>query len=346
MRSWPKVSIIIPCRNEEKFIDRCLDSIIANDYPKEELEVLVVDGMSEDRTKEIVNKYAERFSFIKLLSNLKRIVPTAMNIGIKNAQGQIIVRMDAHNIYEKDYISNCVRYLQEYKVDNVGGIWITLPGDNTGIAEAIALALSHPFGIGNAYYRTGVKSPKYVDTVPFGCFKKEIFNDIGLFDEDMLRNEDDEFNQRLIRNGHKILLVPDIVSYYYARETLAKLWKMCFQYGYFKPLVIHKVGTVFTWRQIIPAIFIGCLVIFLSLSLISKLFLWFVVILFLLYLSSNFFFSLQIAIKRSLRYLPILPIVFFTLHVSYGVGYLKGIWDFLILKNHKRKKIADVPLSR
>src|SRR4030067_2393082 len=140
------VSVIIPCRNEEKFIDRCLDSIIANDYPKEDLEVLVVDGMSEDRTEEIVKKYTERFSFIKLLSNLKKIIPSALNIGIQNANGSIIIRMDAHNVYSKDYISKCVNYLIEYNVDNVGGIWVTLPGKNTIVAESIALALSHPFG--------------------------------------------------------------------------------------------------------------------------------------------------------------------------------------------------------
>lgn len=235
-----KVSIIIPCRNEEKFIGKCLDSIIAQDYPIDNLEVLVVDGMSEDNTRKIVKNYIQKYSFVKLLENPQKIVPTALNIGIKNAKGDIFIIMGAHSIYEKDYIFKCVKYLHAYDVDNVGGIGITLPGDNTIIAKSIALALSHPFGVGNAYFRIGSKEPRYVDTVPFGCYKREVFDRIGLFDEDLVRNQDDEFNLRLIKNGGKILLGPDIISYYYARDSIHKLWKMYFQYGYFKPSVAKK----------------------------------------------------------------------------------------------------------
>ncbi|MGQ9570481.1 MAG: glycosyltransferase family 2 protein [Thermodesulfovibrionales bacterium] len=341
----PIVSIIIPCRNEEKFIGKCLDSIIENDYPKDRLEVLVVDGMSEDKTRAIVTAYSEKLSFIKLFDNFQKIVPTAMNIGIKNALGSIIIRMDAHNRYSKDYISKCVKYLYEYNVDNIGGICITLPGNNTLVAEAIALALSHSFGVGNAYFRTGSKEPKYVDTVPFGCYKKEVFERIGFYDEDLIRNEDDEFNLRLIKNGGKILLVPDIVSYYYARDSFSKLWKMYFQYGYFKPFVAKKSGTILTWRQLIPPIFISSLALTFLLSLISKPFLWLFVTIFSVYLSANLVFSFKIAIRKGLKYLPILPIVFFTLHVSYGIGYLKGICDFLIWRGIK-KQLKDIPPNR
>ncbi|GJQ23461.1 MAG: hypothetical protein HBSAPP01_12510 [Candidatus Brocadia sapporoensis] len=209
----PSISIIIPSRNEEKFIDKCLDSIIAQDYSKEKLEILVVDGMSNDKTREFIKGYSKQHRYIKLLDNPGKIVPTAMNTGIRDAHGEIIIRMDAHNIYEKDYVSKCVKYLQEYNVDNVGGIWVTLPGSNTLIAQSIAFALSHPFGVGNAYFRIGSKEPRYVDTVPFGCYKREVFQRIGLFDEDLVRNQDDEFNLRLTKNGGKLLLVPDIVSY-------------------------------------------------------------------------------------------------------------------------------------
>ena len=340
------VSVIIPCRNEEKFIDRCLDSIIANDYPKEDLEVLVVDGMSEDRTREIVRKYADNYSWIKLVDNPKKIVPTAMNIGIENAQGDIIMRMDAHNVYSKDYISKCAYYLNEYDADNVGGVWITLPGDNTLMAESIALALSHPFGVGNAHYRTGAKKLKYVDTVPFGCFRKEIFKEIGLFDEDMLRNEDDEFNTRLIKNGYKILLMPDVVSYYYARDSLAKLWKMCFQYGYFKPLVVEKSGTILTWRQLIPALFLGSLILSGILPFFFKPFLIIFLCILIGYSLVNMFFSSSIAFKKGLKYALILPFVFSAIHFSYGWGYLRGIWHILICKKNKKKRVEDVPLTR
>lgn len=343
---FPFVSIIIPCRNEEKSIGKCLDSVIANDYTKEKLEVIVVDGMSEDKTKEIVNKSAERFPFIKLLSNSKKIVPTAMNIGIKNARGQIIIRMDAHNVYKEDYISKCIKYLQEYNVDNVGGIWVTLPGADTLIAHSIALALSHPFGVGNAYFRIGSVEPKYVDTVPFGCYRREVFDKIGFFDEDLVRNQDDEFNLRLIKSGGKILLVPDIVSYYYARDSLLKLWKMYFQYGYFKPLAAQKVGAILTWRQLIPTFFVSSLIISGVLSLFFKPFLLVSLFIIFSYLIAIVSFSFSIAFKKGFKYLFTFPIVFATLHFSYGWGYLKGIWDFIVLKRHKRKKVEDVPLTR
>lgn len=346
MNNLKFVSIIIPCRNERNFINACLDSIIAQDYSKEKIEVFVVDGMSDDGTKEIVKEYIDRYQFINILDNSKKIVPTALNIGIQNARGDIIIRIDAHNIYEKDYVSKCVKYLQEYDVDNVGGIWVTLPANDTLLAQSIAFALSHSFGIGNAYYRIGSKEPKYVDTVPFGCYKREVFNKIGVFDEDLVRNQDDEFNLRLIKNGGKILLVPDIVSYYYARESLSKLWRMNFQYGYFKPLVAMKVGGVFTWRQLIPALFVGSLVVSGILTLILKPFLLLFLLLIFLYLSANIIASGLIALKKGLKYIFTLPIVFATLHFSYGIGYLKGIWDFIVLKKHKRNKITDIPLTR
>lgn len=340
------ISIIIPCRNEEKFISNCLDSIIANDYPKNRLEILVVDGMSDDGTKDIIKQYSKRYHFIRMLENHRKIVPVALNIGINNAQGDIILRMDAHVIYEKNYISKCLKYLKEHDVDNVGGVMITLPSKNTVLAQSIALAVSHPFGVGNAYFRTGSQKPKYVDTVPFGCYKKEVFKEIGLFDEDLVRNQDDEFNLRLIKNKGKILLVPDIISYYYARDSLPKLWKMYFQYGYFKPLVALKVGAVLTWRQLIPAFFVGSLIISLILSFIFSPFLWLLALILSLYIAINFFFSFFISLNKGLKYVLSLPLVFLTLHFSYGIGYLKGICDFIILKKHKRKKIKDIPITR
>ena len=197
------ISIIIPCRNEEKFIGKCLDSIIAQDYPKNSIEILILDGRSTDRTREILKKYTQKYSFIKVLDNPKKIQTTALNIGIKKARGEIIIRMDAHNIYEKSYMSKCVTYLRKYDVDNVGGICVTLPANNTIIAKSIALALSHPFGVGNVYFRIGSKNPRFVDTVPFGCYKKEIFEKIGLFDENLVRNQDIEFNLRLKRQEEK-----------------------------------------------------------------------------------------------------------------------------------------------
>jgi cellulose synthase/poly-beta-1,6-N-acetylglucosamine synthase-like glycosyltransferase len=342
----PFVSVIIPCRNEERFIKKCVDSIMLQDYPKDKIEVLVVDGMSTDGTRGLISDLMKVNEGVKMVDNSDKVVPGAMNIGIKSSCGEVIVRMDAHNIYEKDYISKCVKYLYKYNADNVGGICMTVPGGKTVLAEAIAFVLSHFFGVGNAYFRIGTNEPKYVDTVPFGCYRKEVFEKIGLFDEDLIRNQDDEFNLRLIKNGGKILLVPEIISYYVARDSLAKLARMYFQYGYFKPLVAMKIGSVLTLRQLIPVIFVGSLVLSFLSSLIFKPLIWVFLVILLTYLVANVAFSFSVAVKKGLRYLPVLPAVFSTIHISYGIGYLKGILDFIVLKKHKKNRIKDIPLTR
>ncbi len=343
---FPFVSIIIPCRNEKKFIAECLDSVIAQDYPQERLEILVVDGRSEDGTLGVVKEYSTKYLFIRALDNPQRIVSSAMNTGIREARGEVIVRMDAHSVYERNYVSNCVRHLSESGVDNVGGLFVTLPADDTSISNAIAYALSHPFGVGNSYFRIGSSEPRLVDTVPFGCYKREVFERIGFFDEDLIRNQDDEFNHRLIKNGGKVLLVPEIVSYYHARDSLAKLFRMYYQYGYFKPLAVRKLGSVLTWRQLMPSLLIVGVIASFVLSFIFKPFKWPLFLVLSLYLAANLGFSFYIAAEKGLKYILTLPFAFLTLHAGYGIGYLKGMWDFFILKKHTRKKVRDMPLTR
>ncbi len=339
-------TIIIPCRNEEKHIAACLDSIIAGDYPHELLEVLVVDGMSDDGTRAVIKKYKDAYPFITMIDNPRRIVPTALNIGITRARGDVIVRIDAHNTYNPDYISKCVHYLKEYNADNVGGIWITVPGADTIMAESIALALTHSFGAGNAFYRIGSKTPRFVDTVPFGCFRKELFDRIGLFDEELVRNQDDEFNARIIKNGGKILLAPDIISRYSARPTLGKLWRLYFQYGLFKPLSAIKLGSVLTIRQLMPGMLVASFIILGLLSFLHPIFYTLFIFLLAIYAISTFAVSAALAFKNGLQHFMTLPLVFWTLHFSYGSGYLKGIWDFIILKNQKKSINDDLPLTR
>jgi cellulose synthase/poly-beta-1,6-N-acetylglucosamine synthase-like glycosyltransferase len=341
----PFVSIVIPTRNEEKYIEKCLDSIIANDYPKDKLEVLVVDGMSEDKTRDVVKKIAKRCKFIKLLDNLNRVTPIALNIGIKNAEGDIIIILSAHSTIAPDFVAKNVEYLQETEASCVGGIMQTR-GDTSFLGKIISLAMSSPFGVGNAMFRIGVKKPTYVDTVPFGAYKKEVFSKIGLFDEELVRNQDDEFNLRLIKNGGKILLVPEIVSYYYARDSLSKLWRMYFQYGYFKIRVIQKIDAIFTVRQVIPSLFVGSLMLTGILSFLTKYFLGMFFAILGLYLTANIVFSFYIALKNGLKLLLVLPVAYATLHFGYGLGFLKGIWDFMILKKHLRQKTRDVKLTR
>jgi glycosyltransferase involved in cell wall biosynthesis len=342
----PFVSIIIPCRNEDRFIGMCLNSILANNYPKDRLEVLVVDGMSEDGTRAIVKGYARRYALIRLLDNPKKITPAALNIGIANAKGEIIMRMDAHNVYPADYISGLVSWLEKTEADNVGGVWVTLPAKETSMAQAIAIGLSHPFGVGNAYFRIGASEPKWVDTVPFGCYRREVFDRIGMFDEDLARNQDDEFNHRLIKHGGRILLVPEVVSYYYARDSLLKLWRMYYQYGYFKPLVARKIGKVMTVRQLVPPLF----VLGLFGSAVLACWSWAMRLIFgsivIVYAAVDIGCSTIIAFKQGFRCGLALCIVFPALHLSYGLGFLKGMEDFFLLRKHLKRKIKAVKLTR
>ena len=305
----PFVSVIVPCRNEKNFISKCLDSIIEQDYPKYKLEVLVIDGMSEDGTREIVRDYSQKYPLIKILDNPKKFTPFALNIGIKEARGEVIVRMDAHAGYKKDYVSKCVKYLKEHDADNVGGVMKTRPAKNTLFARAIALVLSHSFGAGGSYFRTGSAKPRWVDTVFGGCYKREVFDKIGLFNENLLRSQDMEFNLRLRRAGGKILLAPDIVSYYYPKSNLRDFFLHNIKDGIWAILPLKFVKIPFRLRHYIPLIF----VLTLPLSI------WPYVLL-------SLFFSLQIALKeKDFRLFFVMPAVFFCRHFGYGLGSVFGL---------------------
>jgi len=346
LKNLPFVSIIIPCRNEEDYIIPCLDSILAQDYPKDRLEILVADGMSTDRTKQLLLDYVKNHPTVHCFDNPKKIVTMGLNILIKKANGDLIARMDAHTKFPTDYISKCVRYSQEHKVDNVGGIIITLPGNDSLSAQAIALAMSSQFGVGNSYFRTGVKEPRLVDTVPFGCYRREVFDKIGLFDEDMVRSQDAEFNLRLIKSRGKILLAPDIISHYYARNSFKKMITMYAQYGYFKSLSAAKLGQIMGIRQMIPALFVSSLALLIAGSLIYKPLIWLLILDLGLYLSANLFFSYKISSSKNFTIFPLLIWAFILIHFTFGFNYLRGIFDFWILKKHLHHKISDMPLTR
>ena len=306
----PFVSVIIPCRNEEKFISVCLNSIIKNDYPKERLEILVVDGMSEDKTREIVEKYTRQYPFVKLLENPKKITPAAMNIGIKNSKGEIIIKMDAHTIYEKDYISKCVKYLKESGADNVGGVLKSIPSDKTLIAKAIAICLSHSFGAGGSYFRIGSKKIREVDTVSFGCYRKETFNQIGTYNENMVQSEDMELNQRLKKSGGRILLFPDIIAYYYpSSKNFKEFFLHNFQDGIWTIYPLKFGIRIFSFRHLLPLFFV----------LTFPLNFW-------LYFLVSLFFSFKIAFReKDFRFFFLMPIAFFCRHFGYGFGSLWGL---------------------
>jgi glycosyltransferase involved in cell wall biosynthesis len=341
-----RVSVILPCRNEARFIGPCLDSFLATDYPKDQIELLVVDGCSNDHTREVVGRYTERYPWIMLLDNPQRIVPTALNIGIRASTGAVIVRMDAHVVYPPDYIPKLVAALASTDADNVGGRMITVPATKSPMADAIAMALSHPFGVGNSWFRIGTTEPRYVDTVPFGCWRRELFQRIGLFDEELVRNQDEELNYRLTRAGGKILLLPDVVSYYYARESPKLAARMLYQYGYFKPLVARKIGRIVTVRQLIPAAFVASLAIATALILVRPQLWPLLAVIVTTYLAATLLSAVGAIKERGLRRGLAMAGVFPVLHVSYGYGFLHGLWNIFINRRTRWRDPATVPLTR
>lgn len=329
------ITVICPIYNEEKYISDCIKSILSQDYPKDSLEILFVDGMSNDKTRGVVEGYIKEYPFIHLIDNPERVVPYAMNRGIEVANGDIIIRLDAHAIYPQNYFSYLVDNLNKLGADNVGAVCRTLPANDSVKCKAIAAALSSSFGMGNSYFRIGAKDIMQVDTVPFGCYKKEVFDRIGLYDNDLVRNQDDELNARLIKNGGKIYLLPDLVIDYFARDSIKKTGKMFYQYGLYKPLVNKKLGAPATIRQFFPVFFVLGLILGLPLSLIFKP-LWYLyigVVLFYLLLSYAF------ALKSSRNPLQIFYqiITCFVIHFNYGWGYLTGLYKILFNKSFNVK---------
>ena len=329
------LSVICPIYNEEKNIVACMDSMLCQDYPKEQLEIIFVDGMSTDGTRALVEDYVKKHSFIHLLDNPRHIAPTALNIGIRASKGDLIARIDAHAQYPDNYLSVLSSKLYEHEADNVGGVCRTLPARDTVVCKAIATALSSPFGMGNSYFRIGADHDMQVDTVPFGFFHREIFNRIGMFDEELVRNQDDEFNGRIIREGGKIFLVPEIVIDYFARDTIGKTSRMFYQYGLFKPLVNKKLGKPATIRQFFPLAFVLGLVLGVALSIGSLFFRWAFGAVAILYLLLALWFGFKL--EKSSRVLILMPVLFFVIHVSYGWGYLCGLFKLLSKKSFQAK---------
>jgi len=326
IQNRPFISIVIPCYNEKEFIGQCLDSIIDNDYPKDLLEVLVVDGMSSDGSRDIVKTYIERHYFIKLLDNPKKITSCAFNAGIKISSGDVVMLMGSHSIYKNDYISQCIKYLLEYNADNVGGIIKTVPGSKTHTAKAIALSLTHPFGVGNSAFRIGATKPQWVDTVFGGCYKRKVFETIGYFNENLVRSQDMDFNIRLTAAGGRILLVPTIVSIYYAKKTIKEFFNHNFDDGLWAIYPLKFGSSIFKIRHLVPLAFVLSIFGGLVLSLFWILFLFLVLGILSIYLFTSLYFSLKLALKsRNLRYLFILPIIFASRHFGYGFGSLLAL---------------------
>jgi succinoglycan biosynthesis protein ExoA len=256
----PVISVVLPIRNEAKHIRTCLERLLGQDYPADKLEILVIDGMSEDGTRDIVREmmaeHPERR--LKLLDNPKKIVPPALNIGIQAAEGEIIVRMDGHTVPAPNYVSACVEALARSGAANAGGR--LNPKSDRGFGRAVMLAQSHPLGAGGAKFHYA-DEPQFVDTVYLGAYRREIFERAGLFDESMVRNQDYEMNVRIRKAGGKIYLDPKIVSEYTPRDTPRKLWKQYFEYGWWRVETVRRHPDSLRWRQALPPAFVAAVVL-------------------------------------------------------------------------------------
>ena len=320
------VSIVIPILNEEKYIDKCIESILSQDYPKEHMEAVLVDGESQDRTVEIINTYIEKYPFIKILNNPQKTVQYALNIGIKGACGKYIVRMDAHAEYAEDYVSKCIEYLEKTKANNVGGPMIA-KGKND-IQKVVAAAYHSPFALGGGkFHIEGFEG--YADTVFLGAFERQYLIDLGLYDERLPRSEDDDLNFRIAESGGKVYITPEIKSVYYPRDSYIKLFKQYYEYGVWKVAVIKKHKKPARISHLIPMLFVLYLVSFSILSLFFKPALYVFLGVLALYILLDMYFSFTNKYVKTFLNKLRLMYVHFLLHLSYGLGFWQGIFKFI-----------------
>ncbi len=324
----PKVSIIIPCYNEQATIRLLLEALREQTFPRADMEVLISDGMSTDNTRAEIVAFQKDFPdlAVRVVDNALRSIPSAVNRAIELARGEIFVRLDAHSKPYPDYVAKCVQALEEKRGDNVGGVWEIHPGADTWIAKSIAVAAAHKLGVGDALYRHA-KVAAEVDTVPFGSFRRELIERVGAFDESLLTNEDYEFNARIRKAGGRIWLDPAIRSIYYARSTLLELARQYWRYGYWKWRMLRRYPATLRWRQALPPLFVLSLIglflpsIFIPLArfaLIGELVLYF----FIMTLA-----GLSAAYRQKKAYLlPGLLLAIPVMHITWGGGFL---WSML-----------------
>lgn len=328
------VSIVIPCLNEKNYILRCLQSIAEQSYPADLVTTYVCDGMSNDGTRELIAEYAKTHPQFTLLDNIQKTTPFALNLGIKRSTAEVIIILGAHSELDRDFVKKSV---ESFEIDPAimctGGVLENVYENDT--SRMIGAAMSSSFGVGNAHFRTGNKSG-FVDTVAFGAYKREIFEKVGFFDEELIRNQDDEFNFRVTNAGNKIYLNHEIRCRYFVRASFQKLYRQYYQYGYWKVFVNKKHKTITTVRQLIPMFFVVYLALLVASIFTGKIVFLTMSTFGLLYLMLAFVF----AVRSGSSFKAVFGVVFtfFILHVSYGLGYLKGIFDFFILGKAIKKQ--------
>ena len=330
------VSVILPVHNEESYISDTIGAIISQDYSGP-VEIIVADGMSTDQTRSIIRGFQEKNANIFLIDNPHKIVPTGMNLGLSQATGEIIVRVDGHTLIAPDYVRQCVEALQRSGADNVGGRMRAEGVSRFG--QAVAVATSTPFGVGGSRFHYSDQE-EWVDTVYMGAWPRRVFKEIGGFDEELVRDQDDEFNYRLRKHGGKILLSPKIQSRYTNRGSPKTLWRQYFQYGFYKVRVLQKHPRQMSVRQFIPPAFVLSILVSV---LLSFLFPWgwiFPAMVLGAYLLINLGVSVCTASRKGLKHIFLLPVCFAILHVSYGIGFLAGLWHFC---NRWGDRVGRVP---
>ena len=327
MSSKPTVSIIVPCLNEAKRIHLLLEAVIAQSYPMELLDVAIADGGSTDNTREVIQAFAKAHPQLKVMvvDNPAVTIPAALNTAIAATLGDVILRLDAHSAPDTDYVLLSVDALVTGKGDNVGGIWLIKQSEDHWIARSISVAAANPIGVGNARYRYTDKAG-YVDTVPFGCFYRSLIEKIGPFDENLLTNEDYEFNTRVRNAGGKIWLDPAIKCVYYSRASFGKLVKQYFRYGFWKFKMLKRYPQTILWRQALPPLFLLSLLIGVLISIAFPSFLVMVELELLAYLLSICVTGLVEAIaKKDPALIFGVPMAVVSMHFSWGAGFLWSI---------------------
>ena len=319
--SQPLVSVVVPMHNERRYIERCLRSLAAQDYPRDLFEVIVVDGGSTDGSSELVESMRDEMPNLRVVENRGKHTSRGLNLGLAFARGDVIARVDAHASVAPDFLSEGVAALRRADADAVGGPIETLGDGATG--EAIALAVSSPFGVGNAVFRYSQRE-QWTDTVAFPAYRRDVFDRIGPFAE-IDGGEDDEFHLRLLDAGGRILLTPQIRATYYARRSYAELVRQYFGYGQAKVVVLQRHPRRTRLRQLVPAGFVVALVGSFFVGLFGGLMILPLVIVGGAYLALSLGVSVALAWRRGWRYLPRLPLAFVCMHLAYGVGFLSGL---------------------
>ena len=334
----PFVSVIVPCYNEEATIRQLLKAVLEQTYPCAQMEVVISDGLSTDRTREVIARFKKEHAdlIVQVVDNLVKTIPSGLNQAIRESRGEIIVRLDAHSMPIPEYVERCVAAHQAGKGDNVGGVWEIRAGADTWIAESISFAAAHPFGAGDAMYRLNAREGA-VDTVPFGSFRRTLIDRIGMFDETLLSNEDYEFNTRVRESGGTVWLDPAIRSVYFSRSTLGKLAKQYWRYGFWKLKMLKRYPHTLRWRQALPPVFVVSLFALVVLSLFVGVARYILAAQLLLYISVLGVAGLKMTIeKRKVFLLFGLPFAIMTMHFAWGAGFL---WSLITSPSMVRKHV-------